>query len=207
MQTLSTQRTPRRSARDGFTLMEILLVLALLIVLSAVIWPALGGFYAGYRVEQAASDVQILLSAARIRAAEAGTTYQFRYEPGGRRYLLIPANTAELVAASDSPLADAATEISAARRQTGELPETVTFGQPSSESEAGHPIPAALLEGLIGADDLQRAPWGPEILFYPDGTASDAEFTVFDEDGESITLTVRGLTGAVKSATTETEDQ
>ncbi len=47
---------------------------------------------------------------------------------------------------------------------------------------------------------------GVPILFYPDGTTSTARVTVVNELGDAITLTLRGLTGAVRVGGMETRE-
>ncbi len=195
-----------RKYRGGFTLLEILLVLALLVVLSVVTWPSLGRMLGRQDMERAISDVQVLLSAARVRATEAGATYQFRYEVGGRRYVLVPADAAELVAVADTPGTDIATAAAAAWKRSGKLPESVTFKQTDAQAPSGDAIQTELLAGLLDADDLSRAVWGPPVLFHPDGTASDSIFAITDDDDESMTITVRGLTGGTQAFVTAVEE-
>jgi len=207
MRTISTHKLNRR----GYTLLEILLVLTVLVLLSSLTLPALGRLYQSHRLEEAGSNIQVLLSSARVHAAEAGVAYQIRFETSGRRYLLVPANEAALLAAADSMTASIADEVNSAWRQSGELHESLIFGQVdnSTGNNAVEPGPVAinLLQGLDNADELQRTAWGPEILIYPDGTASDATFTISNEDEEdSLTITLRGLTGAARSMTTSAED-
>lgn len=207
---LRTRNYPAsRRHRGGFTLLEVLLVLTLLIVISAVIWPSLGRMFSRQGMERAQGDVQVLLAAARIRATEAGASYQFRYEVGGRRYVLVPADGAELVAVADTPGTDLATVTSAAWKRSGELPESVTFQLPAGQTTAGgEPISVELLSGLLDTDALSRAAWGPAIFFHPDGTASDSIFVIADEvNDESTTITVRGLTGASHASATLVEEQ
>ncbi len=198
------QRESDRSP-GGFTLMEILLVLGLLLVISAITWPALTALVGRRRVELAATDVQVMLGAARVRATEAGVTYQFRYEPGGRRYILVPADAAEFVAVADTPGTDVATAATAAWKREGTLPESVTFRQTQQTATAADGVPAELLSGLVQARELAQAAWGPAVLFHPDGTATDSQFTIVDDDDEALQITVRGLTGSSHSAFTVVE--
>jgi len=197
----------QRRRLGGFTLLEVLLVLTLLIVLTAVSWPALDRLIARQGIERAVSDVQLLLTSARVRATDSGVTYQFRYEVGGRRYLLIPSSAAELVAAAETPGADIMTVSAAAWKRTGQLPEHVSFGIAGEQDVTDDPIAPELLSGLLNSDELSRASWGPAVLFHPDGTASDSTFIISDDGDESITITVRGLTGASRSFNTVVEER
>ena len=39
--------------------------------------------------------------------------------------------------------------------------------------------------------------WSDPIFFYPDGTTSDAQLTLKNDQGRSVELNLRGLTGTV----------
>ena len=49
--------------------------------------------------------------------------------------------------------------------------------------------------------DLATVTWSPPVLFFPDGSATDAEIAITDTDGRSTGLCVRGLTGAASVST------
>ena len=40
--------------------------------------------------------------------------------------------------------------------------------------------------------------WSPPVLFYPDGTASDASVLLSNERGLTLRVTLRGLTGIAR---------
>src|SRR5260370_35220797 len=78
-------RVPR-----GFTLFELLVVVAILATVVAVSWPALERFHLEYRVRQAGQLVQARLAGTRVHAIDTGYDYQFRFEPDAQRFLILP---------------------------------------------------------------------------------------------------------------------
>src|SRR6476646_10768141 len=77
-------------ARPGYTLFELLVVVAILATAVALTWPALERFYLEHRVRQAGQLVQARLAGARVHAVDTGFDYQFRFEPDGQRFLVLP---------------------------------------------------------------------------------------------------------------------
>src|SRR5690348_15415484 len=70
------------STRSGFTLLELLLVLALIAAISAMVWPLLAGPLATQRLKRAAEQVRTQLIKARTQAINTGETFGVTYQPG-----------------------------------------------------------------------------------------------------------------------------
>lgn len=176
----------------GFTLLEMLLVLAVLLALASLAWPPVQRLYAEQQIKDAVEQVRGKLAGTRLKALDAGLTYQFRFEPEGTAYLLLPYD-AELVA----PAAADAEGGQALMRFADMLPEGMRF-EAASENLAGiERLRTDRLEGLPNPQRLSEKSWSPPLLFYSDGSAMDAAFDVVDEENRSIRLSVRGLTGGV----------
>ncbi|HEX2254400.1 MAG TPA: GspH/FimT family pseudopilin, partial [Thermoanaerobaculia bacterium] len=80
------QRCPRRSRRRrraGFTLLELIVSLAILAVVTAVALPAVLGTTARLRLRSAAGEVATALRAARLHAVRHATHVAVRLETGG----------------------------------------------------------------------------------------------------------------------------
>ena len=60
------------------------------------------------------------------------------------------------------------------------------------------PTAAAEAEIAAGPQDANPPDWSDPIFFYPDGTTSDAQLTLKNEEGRAIELNLRGLTGTVE---------
>ena len=72
----------RARRRSGVTLFELVMVLAVLVVLAAVLYPLFDGLYAEMRVSQAADQVRAGWAEARAHAMNEGRPYRFAILPG-----------------------------------------------------------------------------------------------------------------------------
>jgi prepilin-type N-terminal cleavage/methylation domain-containing protein len=182
--------------RRGFSLLEMLLVLSILAVAAAVVWPSLANLYSDSQLRNGAEQVRTGLLHARLRAIERGVVYHFRYVPGDRLYQ---------VSASDGSIApgDAGAQaeeepvfaLSAGLRFFAEASEASAAGKqaapPMSESSA---LPVAPVGDGASLANLE---WSAPIVFRPDGTADDASLVVASADGGYVQLSVRSVTGVV----------
>ena len=76
------------------------------------------------------------------------------------------------------------------------LPENVTFTH--AEIAGSNEVLATMPRILEGS-------WSTPILFYPDGTTSDASLVLTGSRGTSIRVTLRGLTGVASVTDPATE--
>src|SRR5204862_8120765 len=86
----SATRSIHLAPRRAFTIFEIWLVLAVMVMIVGLLWPAIENLNTEYSLRQAGQLVQARMAGARVPAIDLGAPYQFRYEPGGRRFLVIP---------------------------------------------------------------------------------------------------------------------
>ncbi len=208
-----TQSSTRREACRAFTLVEVLLVLALLVIISGVAWTAIQGPLARQRLRSAADAVRSAWCQARDDAMKSGHTYAFRYLVRGNRYH-VGAQDDRQPAADASPATQApATQAPAAQAST---PQTST----TDEEESGDdPLPppiektlpqgvrflnadkggdlAALSDGPATAAADDTGDWSDPIYFYSDGSTSDAQLLLAGDRHSALRLQLRGVTGAV----------
>jgi len=202
----------RRATRHsfGYTLLELLLDVAILVIFASAVAPTVVARMSEYRLKQAAETARFALTTTRIHAIDVSSIYQFRFEPGGRHYLAVP--TDGDVMSSTSPQTRSTAEY-------GQLPENLSFQvatQPfptgvspttpvmtSPGMTTGRPAAAtdsawsAAVARVPNAGDFRSVIWSPPILFRPDGTAMDAALNVVDQHGDGFQLKVRELTGEV----------
>lgn len=194
--------------RAGFTLLELMLVLSLLVFLAALSWPSVGLPLANQALRAAADDVRTAWARARVSAMSSGHTYVFRaynmpeayrkQERKGDRYRITcqvaPEASADLSPAGFGTAEPQVVEEGGpALAEDGALPEGICFvgGQTAADSRsvaASSDADSALDEGL---------PLGDPILFYPDGTTSTSCLRLQNEYGRCMELSLRGLTGVV----------
>jgi Tfp pilus assembly protein FimT len=165
----------RHSHRRALTLLEVLLVLCVLAALAALAAPALDRPFANQRLTKAADLVRSHWARARVDAVEAGCIRVFRCSPGANLYRMESLNIDGTDAAADL---SGTTTLAPPIERT--LPDGVSFAALSINA-----MPAA--SGENG--------WSEPVLFYPDGTSSDAVVTLANRFGRTIDVNLRGLTG------------
>ena len=188
------QHAIRTTQRRGFTLMEMLLVLGVLVVALAMVYPALMRLAQDQNLLHASEVVQTKLSTARVRAARDGMTYQFRFEPNGRKFVVIPET--EIGTAGNGSAANAP-QSPPPYRYSGEISAGLQFDPGQWTTKGGTRLPPNSFDGLDDARFLEAVAWSSPVLFYPDGTGTDGELIVFDTRNCEVRFTIRGLTSAV----------
>jgi Tfp pilus assembly protein FimT len=181
----------RRSLRPALTLVEVLLVLALLVVVGAVTAPIMTGSIDRARLIHSGDLLRGVWAKARLSAMQAGDTYAFRFEPKGSRYqiaLVSAITTNDATGVNSMPSATAAgdeySDSDILRLSRDRLPEGVIFDSAQLADDAQSGAPAAA-----------SGDWSAPILFYPDGAAADAVVLLANSRGLKLRVTLRGLTG------------
>src|SRR5947209_19190334 len=72
--------------RRGYTLLELLLVLAIIVIAAAAVAPSFRGVMRSATLKSAANDVRAALTKAHVLAMKSGRTHVFQYELGGSKY-------------------------------------------------------------------------------------------------------------------------
>jgi len=181
-----------RNRRTGFSLLELLVVVAILVLLAALVAPNVIARMQESRVAHAAESVRDVIARSRTFALDAGIDYQFRYESNGRNFVVLPL---ELVPVdSNSRFGDA--ETSNYVRLTGELDDGLRL-LAIDDDQTVESLETAWFGQLANSLQLSQATWSSPIIFHFDGTADDAEFQVSTDDKVAADLTIRGLTGSV----------
>jgi prepilin-type N-terminal cleavage/methylation domain-containing protein len=157
--------------RAGFTLLELMLVMMIILVAAAISIPAIDAMMSDGRVKAARDMVRARWADIRGRAMKEGRPYQFSIISGTGKFKIEPEDPNAPSDTDESPLI-----------LEGELPEHVLFNL-----DAGGAGPSA------GSDYQALA------VYLADGTARDDVRIMFGKaDGPaSIGLQVRALTGAV----------
>jgi prepilin-type N-terminal cleavage/methylation domain-containing protein len=190
------------ASRRGMTLVELLVVLALLVVIGSIVVPVFTGSFASVRLRRAGDQVLTRWSQARARAIETGEAYQFRFTPETGAYRVEPwTNLVEKGAAGsrlatsastapDSSASPSVTSDDSAAVQSRSLPEKITFqsGQLAVEDALSRERQVGSMQSV--GDELSTP-----ILFFPDGTTSEASVVLANDRNQFVRLTLRGLTG------------
>jgi prepilin-type N-terminal cleavage/methylation domain-containing protein len=169
--------------RRGFTLLEVILVMTVIVLLAAMALPSIETMYGDVKVTAAADQIRGRWADARTKAIEEGRPYRFSTQPDGKFRIAPDAadfwaggsgTPSDSVAANDSDTPPLVLEDA--------LPKGITFADESNS----------------GGDNSDGGPWTTVLKFLPDGTASADKTITLQVDGcRPVQLKVRALTGAV----------
>lgn len=193
-----------RHGGRGFTLWELVLALAVLAILIGLTWPAVTRFVGENRLREDTGTLRNQLATARSRAIRNGITFQFRFEPGGRRYVVLPFEHPVSMSGSTEDSSSPAPLDGELLVKSFQLAEGNRFEV--HDPQAGSVMASSALTERLSDDwvqmfggnsELAQINWSPAIQFEADGTADDVYFFIQDEEGRYQQVTVRGLTAAV----------
>ena len=189
----------RGPLRRAVTLIEVLLVLSILVSLAALSYPSVDRMLDQLAMDEAVSPVRNHLAGTRIRALDAGLTWQFRIEPGGRRYVAVPYEFDEIDEIEGDDQEQQA-QLELLPRVSGQLPEGYSFSPVDEMTAEVEALDERAVAGLTELTKLQETVWAAPLLFYSDGTSRTASFDIVDEKLRSRRLSVRALTGGVTTS-------
>jgi prepilin-type N-terminal cleavage/methylation domain-containing protein len=185
------------SRRRAYTLLELLLVLAIIVIAAAAVAPSFGRVMRGISLRSAANDVRAALTKAHVMAMKSGRTHMFQYELGGSKYKIEPyiGGDDELESVAGDPTgAFAGSTTSQAPATEKTLPEGIKFtaGDFAIESRAER------IEREVSTTGGSGVTWSRPILFFTDGSAVDAFVVVGNDHNSGIRIDLRGMTAALK---------
>jgi len=158
--------------RRGFTLMELVLVMALMVIAASLIAPVVDSMMNPNQVAASVDAVRSIWMEARGRAMEEGRPYRFSVQENSGKFKIEPDD-------QDEPGAEAGAS------KEGDLPSPCAFVE-SGEAIMGN-------AGGGGGGE-----WKSIAIFLPDGTARDDAKVHFGRQGlPTATLKLRALTGTI----------
>jgi prepilin-type N-terminal cleavage/methylation domain-containing protein len=162
-----------KARRNGYTLFELMVVLAIIGIIAAIVVPNFGTWFGSAKVTAAADMVRARWADGKSRAQEEGRPYKFAVQVG----------TGKLRLAPDSPEfwggSGGGDEKSLVIED--ELPKDVVFAS-----------------GQGGGSSSGGGEWSHAVTFNPDGSASDDYNICFNSQGSRpVELRLRGATGSV----------
>jgi hypothetical protein len=183
-----------RTARSAYTILEMLLVMAVIVMAASLLIASIDGVRQAYRLPRAADELRGVLAGLRARAMDEATSFEFSFEPDGNVYTVRRAGSD--AGAKRGPPSELELE-SAAR---------VEFDQDEIIGEHELPAGLSLLEAGANAHrpsdsaandrNAKRA----TVRFMADGSTTGLAFVLKDAAGGEVHFHVRGLTGAVKTS-------
>jgi prepilin-type N-terminal cleavage/methylation domain-containing protein len=179
--------------RRGMTLLELLIVLAMIVVLAAVSLPAIRQAWQYQQLKQAGDLLRAVCGQTRVKAMRSGQIQMLRVEVGTGRYYVQAwtTNDDSLNASADESLELQSLQLEIDPLHMKQLPEGITFHASNSHFDTR----ASEIEDTLQQLERGQGTWSLPVLFYPDGSSSFAELTLANEREQAIPLKIRSLTG------------
>jgi prepilin-type N-terminal cleavage/methylation domain-containing protein len=169
-----------RSVRPGYTLLEIILVLAIIVILAAVAYPSVEGMYTGVRLRAGVDGLRGAMMQARAHAMDEAEPYRFAIAPGQGNYRVAPENGAYWGGSGSPTPAD---PINPPFVLEESLPKGIRFTLNGAGGDSG---------------STDQGGWADVVTFLPDGSATqDVQIAVQAPGVRPLVLRLRAMTGVV----------
>lgn len=203
--------------RNAYTLLEVILVLAILAAIASIVTPSIGEAFQRQKLNAATDELRNVWDKARLTAMKTGQIQAFTCTAGDRTYSITPYMTGD-----DTTNASTGATVMTAAGTVGQatssgylttptptdptststdanshtLPEEITFVSCAVSSDMRAMSIAASQGGLVGMQSMNQT-----VLFYPDGSTSTAEVIIQIPSGVQRAVRMRGLTGSTQVLT------
>jgi prepilin-type N-terminal cleavage/methylation domain-containing protein len=185
----------------GFTLIELMIVLAIMGIVIAFVGPRVAGGLMGMNTRTAALQTAAMLRYARSKAVNTGCAYHVIFDRAERRVILLQASSEE-VSAPQPPGMD----IGAGRSGLDtRIPDDFDDGGAAQQTEPEqkhYPLPDGVFFENVIIADVDSASLGEEMVmmltFYTNGTNPGGVLTIADERDRRYFITIEPLSGSVR---------
>lgn len=174
----------------GLTLIELLLVMAIMVVVAALAMPSVQRTFSQQALKKGADRFRVAMGQARVKAIRNGEEYAVFFTPGGSYFNVAPFRSFQ----EQSGIASQREQLVGRKLQSNYeddlLPQGVVFisGEVATDARA-----AEVMNSVQAGGELRT------IMFYPDGTSQDAIIMLQNEKQVTIEVQLRGLTGIART--------
>ena len=171
--------------RAGFTLLEVILVMGLIVIVMSIAVPSVSNFYKGEKLMAATDGMRGAAAEARVHAIDRGCNYRLAVVPGRGNFRYAPESPEYWSGGSGEglPCREGAVPADIGLRVVVGSQELTL----AADSSAATSIPVGEV-----SPDL----WSTVVIFRPDGSADKTVEIIFSSPHcLSLSVTLRGLTG------------
>ena len=192
-----------RDAGAGFTLVELLLAVALVVLLLSAVVYNFSGLQRGAPLDEGANQLEALIRFARAHAASSGRQVQITFEEDAGGGLVVPLGNLRVLWEPDPIARPGIFELLAeAREYVRGITDLITIeGVRVVEGDSFEPESANASAADESAEDKSMLVTFPPIGFFPDGSSDSAEIVVASrakEDNRRIAVRLQGITGLIR---------
>lgn len=190
-----------RSARRGFTLIEVLIVVVIAGLMAAIAMPGFTRAMKGAQLRSAARTLSMAHKFARNTAVLRQTPMALLVDSEARIIEVLSLNSRHSVAARGGFLDDRAERATTAETADGQPVPGGAVEKPQIESEFQRPYGAEVaLEGFDtadgrGAEEVKGVYW---VNYQPNGMCDGFRIRLADASGQRVTITAEGISGAAE---------
>ena len=170
---------PARARPRGFSLLELIVVIALIAIVAAVALPNLAAQVQGSAVRSVVMDIMSLSKQARSLAALKGSPCELVLDPEERRMRLAWSAANKTNEEKSTASLESDVQFSTVEKAQGDIQSAMARRQ----------VPASV---KITRDGRESA---ASIIFYPDGTAEECQLKVLGAGGREVWVKISGPSG------------
>ena len=193
-----------RDTGAGFTLVELLLAVALVVLLLSAVVFNFAGLQRGASLDEGASQLESLLRFARAHAASSGRQVEIAFEEDVGEGLSVPLGNLRVLWERDPVQRPGIFEpLLEMQDSVNRLTDLISIEEVRLvESDNFGPAPSATFDAPgESAEAGAKLVSFPPITFQPDGSSDSAEIVLAsrsDEDARRIAVRLQGITGSIR---------
>ncbi|MDE0299723.1 MAG: prepilin-type N-terminal cleavage/methylation domain-containing protein [Candidatus Poribacteria bacterium] len=185
----------------GFTLIEVMLVLTLIVILSSVTMPSLRGFAGSTRLKSSASAIRDMLHFARDVAITEGSAYLVVFDLDQNRYWLASSETFVASDLASSLVANTSNTINQSEMQRSESSQPVISRTSMILGIPRQPNHNIILSQMVtnrNSRSMNVDDGIDYIYFSPTGSSEDIILYIQDQVGRVVSIEVEAASARVR---------